>query len=382
MNDGLTVGVTFYLHNEPRSIFANGGHQHAVFLARLLARCPGVKRVLALNGGPGEKPPPDMLYDGLGLDFVRFEQVDDEVDLLIECGAQIPAWQAEAVHKRGGKVVAFKFGNAFVLDSQKLCDGRGNQQCFNGARFDAVWTNPQHMRTNASYWEAIYRCPVLVVPHIWDRTFVDLVAAKLGLDFGYRPGRARKRIAIYEPNLEVVKTCLLPMIICDLTYREQPDLIDTVWVTNTDRLRGQLTFQAHHAMLDICRERAADGKHVATFEARYNLVQFQSQHADVCVSWQWENALNYAYYELLSGHYPLVHNSELLPAGIGYRYHDFDAHDGARALLVALRSHDERAEEYNAAADVFLRSVSSDCPANISEHADAIKSVTARALAA
>lgn len=383
MGDGLTVGVTFYLHGEDRSIFVNGGHQNTAFLAQLLAACDGVERVIPLNGGPGHDAPEGMMYDGMGFDFVRFEDVADEIDVLIECGAQIPVQHEQHVHKRGGKVIAYKFGNAFVLDAQKVCTGKGDQDVFNGTRFDAVWTNPQHMHTNASYWEGVYRCPVLSLPHIWSPTFVEKVTEKLKLDYGYKPGRVAKRIAIYEPNLEVVKTCHIPMLVCDLAYRQRPELIDTVWVTNTDHIRKQLTFKKFHSTLDICTTKAADGKNVCSCESRYNLIQFQSQHADVCVSWQWENALNYAYYELLYGHYPLVHNSEMLPGGVGYRYYGFDAHLGAEALLRALSEHDSiRANAYNSRVDAFLQTVHPLYPENIRLHEDAIDRVIAERLVA
>ena len=373
---GLTIGVTFYLHDKARSIFANGGHQNTVFLLDALAACPSVGRVIAVNGGPGETAPEDMLYGDL--EFKRFEEVADELDVYIECGAQIPKWHAEQVHANGGKVVAYKFGNAFVLDLQKVCDGRGNQDIFNGTKFDVVWTNPQHVYTNASYWAGVYRCPVAVLPHIWDETFVERVVAKRKLNFGYMPGKPAKRIAIFEPNIEVVKSCHIPMLACDLAFRQRPELIDTVWVTNTDHLRNQLTFKKFYLTLDIGTTPADKGG--CSCESRYNLIEFQSQHADICVSWQWENALNYAYYELLYGQYPLVHNSEMLP--VGYRYHGFDAHDGARALLMAITEHDNWAEQYNADADAFLQTVKPSYQPNIDAHENAIQEVRSQRLVA
>jgi len=377
MGEGLTVGVTFYIHKGERSIWVNGGHQNAVFLVQLLRRCPNVARVIAINGGDGETPSSKMLLDGLDLDLQRFDAAADSIDVLVECGAQIPAAQAEQVHARGGKVVAYKFGNAFVLDAEKLIAGKGDTGIFNGTKFDTIWTNPQHMATNASYWAACYRCPVLCLPHIWEPLFLDMARAELkpGVSFGYAPKAGPKRIAIYEPNIDVVKLCHIPMLVCDLAYRERPELIDTVWVTNTDGLRKQLAFQRFHHTLDIGEHRAADGKHVCSCESRYNLVWFQATHADLVVSWQWENALNYAYYEALSGGYPLVHNSHLLPEGVGYRYHGFDAHDGAAVLLDVLQSHDQNHEAYEARADAFLETVRIDHQPNIDAHAEALQSL-------
>jgi len=385
MRQGITIGLTYYLHKGERSIWANGGHQNAVFLHRLLERCPGVARVIPVNGGDGETAPAGMMFDGLGLKFQRFEAVKDELDVYIECAAQIPSWHADHIHARGGSVIGYRFGNHFVLDAEKLIQNKGNQHIFNGTQFDAIWTNPQHMATNASYWEAVYRAPVVCLPHIWDPLFVDKCVAEFrsGEFYGYRPPHATKRrIAVYEPNIDVVKLAHIPMIATDLVYRDRPELIDCLEVTNGIQLCEQDTFKSFASKLEINRAVRPDGGHVCRFHGRYNIPWFQATHADIMLAWQWENALNYAYYEALYGHYPLVHNSDLLPDGIGYRYHGFDAHDGARALRDAITKHDKRRAEYDAETDAFLATVHSDAPANVRAHASALDEVTARRMAA
>ncbi|QQX88401.1 DUF2827 family protein [Cupriavidus necator] len=47
----------------------------------------------------------------------------------------------------------------------------------------------------------------------------------------------------------------------------------------------------------------------ASFEARYSTPYFLARFTDVVVTHQWENGLNYLYYEAAYGRYPLVHNS-------------------------------------------------------------------------
>jgi hypothetical protein len=406
---GLTVGVTFFVHDKPRAIWINGGFQHCVFLVRALENCPSVDRVIAVNGGDGERPDPAMCVDDW--EFVRFDEVADELDVYIECGAQIPKEHEQRVHANGGVVIGYRFGNSFVLDGEKLVRGSalqqiihqldaekglfsdaaqelrkrlqrlgGDQGIFNGTQFDAIWSNAQHMDTNASYWEACYRCPVACMPHVWDPTFIDRAISELpeDIEFRYRPGTRPKSIAIFEPNFNIVKLCHIPILTCELVYRDHPELIDKVWATNTDKLRSQLTFKRFHAALDIGHEKAADGHNVLTCETRWILPFFMARHADIVVTHQWENALNYVYYEALYGRYPLVHNSHLLPEGVGYRYHGFDAHDGAKALLEVLRWHDWRRNEYEEKAISFLEAhVYSSAPANIAAYDEELKKLIA-----
>jgi hypothetical protein len=85
------------------------------------------------------------------------------------------------------------------------------------------------------------------------------------------------------------------------------------------------------------------------------LYDFLAKHVHAIVTHHWENGLNYLYYEVLYGNYPLIHNSEFLK-DYGYYYKDFDAEDGARALLAAIKDHDRSLKDYAARnGELFAR---------------------------
>jgi hypothetical protein len=344
----LTIGLTFFLHRGEESIWTNGGVQHCAFLWMLLRKAG--HHVIAINGGDGDSDKPPAMLAVLGIEFVRFADVADQLDVLIECGAQVSAEEVERVHRRGGKAVSFKYGNAFVIDAERAIHGKPSGSIMNGARFDEVWTNPQHVDTCASYWETLYRCPVRVLPHIWDPCFVRMTTREFppGLVYGYVPGRARKRVAIFEPNHNIVKTATIPMLVCENVHRRAPDLLGEVYVTNAIKLKEHLTFQRFAGSLDIVR----DGR--CSFEARYNFPWFMANHADVVVSHQWENGLNYAYYDALCGGYPLD----------------------------ALRHHDAHALDYCRGAAKFLNTVMATATANVAAHDRALHHLTTNAQAA
>lgn len=108
-------------------------------------------------------------------------------------------------------MIAYRVGNDYVMEIKRVVAGKNGTGIFNGVRFDEIWTNPQHARTCRSFFETVYRCPVRIVPHIWDSFFIDKLIGELpsGLRFGYAPGAQDKRIAIFEPNINVVKTAPL-----------------------------------------------------------------------------------------------------------------------------------------------------------------------------
>lgn len=370
----LTIGVTFFLRKGDRSIWSNGADQNCVFLWRILQRCAEVGKVYAINGGDGDAPPPGMMLAGLGIEFVRLADVEGELDVLVEAGAQVEAAAIARIRARGGRAVAYRFGNAMVLDAERVIHGKDSGSIFNGSCFDAVWTNPQHVHTCASYWETCYRAPVRVLPHIWDPTFVDAAVAEFPADlpWGYQPGRRPWAVMIAEPNINIVKTCTIPLLVCEEAYRRRPDLLSEVYVTNALHLKDHLTFQHFVANLDLQKDKRV------SFEGRFNTPYFMAKFADVMVAHQWENGLNYAYYDALHGGYPVVHNSELLPDGVGYRYSGFDARDGGDVLVAALLSHEGQAEAYRARAQAFLETVWTSHPANVAAHEQALAALWER----
>lgn len=368
----MRIGVTFYLGSG--SIWNSGAVQQCIFLCRLLRNAG--HDVIPINIG-NCTPAAGLMLSGLGLDFASFNDVADSLDVLIEAAAQVSAQEVERVRNHGGRAVGYRFGNNRVIDSERIIKNQSPGSIFNGARFDEIWTNEQHMNTCGAYWETCYRAPVRSLPHIWDSTFVDAAVREFpeGLLFGYQPRSEPKRIGIFEPNIDIVKTAITPMLVCEDAYRGGAKL-GNVYVTNALEIKKHLTFQKFASNLDIVR----DG--LCSFEDRFKAPWFLAKFCDVVVSHQWECALNFAYYDALHGGYPLVHNSDLLPDGVGYRYSGFDNHDGGRLLAWVLQHHDSVRDAYEARARAFLSTLGSAYPANVQAYDRALADVRAERRAA
>jgi len=366
----VRIGVTFFLLRKPGSIWNCGANMHTVFLVEALRAVPGVE-VVAINGGDGTELADAELVADLRLEFAKLPDVADSLDVLIEAQAQVEADQADRVRKAGGKVVAYRFGNNYVIDTERIVHGKEPGSIFNGTQFDAVWTNAQHVHTCGAYWATCYRAPVTALPHIWSPRFVDAEAGRLnkGDHFGYVRGRKSKRVAIFEPNVSVVKASMIPLLVCEQAHRQAPGCIGEVLAMNARHLQSHLTFMRFVSTLDIARAG------VLSLEKRWRMPRVMAEHADVVVSHQWQNALNYAYYDALHGGYPLVHNSHLLPDGIGYRYHGFNCITGGAALAAACEIHDDCLPVYRDGANEFLGSLRPDAPGVVRAHEDALQAL-------
>jgi hypothetical protein len=179
----------------------------------------------------------------------------------------------------------------------------------------------------------------------------------------YRPSGARaKRITVMEPNHDVVKCCLYPLLIIDEVFRHEPETISFVHATNAERLAHD---SPEFVMLMNYLEIVKASK--ASFVGRFETPAFLAGFTDIVVSHQWENPLNYFYFDVCWQGYPLVHNASLAPE-LGYYYPDNEVSIGANALLDALWNHDRDWQAYTARQRALLRRYTPDNAALVTDY--------------
>jgi hypothetical protein len=364
----LVVGVSLFVRGAHQSLWENGIFQNCLLLVLLLRQSPLVAEAVMVNGSDNTTLDPQLMLSEASVRIVPLDEAMRRCDVIIEMSAQLSAdWIAE-FRARGGKVVTMRVGNDYVIDIERAIFNKPSGYLFSGATYDGVWMIPELEHSCRHYMETGLRQAVTIVPHIWHPILFDKACAVpgAGVEFGYRPGRSRWRMAIFEPNICMVKTSMIPMLICEEAYRAQPAFLERLWVCNTLHLKEHTTFIRFATNLDI----VVHG--LTTFEGRFAVYEFMAAHGDAVVSHTWENAQNYLYYELLYGDYPLIHNSPYL-GRCGYYYPDFDCQEGGRALLTAFREHDANLDAYRENARDLLDSVSIYNTVNIVAYTEAIR---------
>lgn len=342
--------------------------QNVLFLAMSLQRVPFVEEVILLDVGDQPSVPPEVDLVQLGLTKVRPRDVTYGLDVVIEmAGALDVQWLAH-VRACGARAVYHCVGQPYVGLVEPVLFRDGGH--FNPPdRCDEIWILPKDAAF-APMLRVIHRNPVHEVPYVWSPRFVEARAREvegLGHRFGYQPrglGTPGFRVAMFEPNISVVKTCSISMLVCDRAYREEPECVAAMHVLNTLHLKD------HPTMLHLANSTELVRHSKATFHGRHDFVGFMVQHADAVVSHQWQNNQNYSYLDALYGGYPLVHNSTWLrDAGAGYYYPDFDVAEGAVQLRHAFHTHDRNLTRYRSDAEKVFDAVSPDNPSNIDQYA-------------
>jgi hypothetical protein len=363
----LKVGVTIFLRAGQQSIWENGIFQNCYFLAMLLNRSPLVEQTYLVNGGDGKPAEATSFLEFAPAPVIDLQTAHEKLDVVIELSAQLnPDW-ARSFREKGGRVVGMRVANDYVIDIERMMFGLQHGLLFSGTPYSAIWTLPAFERTCSGYYEAGSRAPVRAMQHLWSPALLErsLKAANRDASFAYQPGRERWRLAVLEPNICMVKTAHIPMLLADLAYRQDPECVEALRVFNAMTLKEDPRFVGFARSLDLVQHGCA------SFEPRLPVYDILGKQADAVISHHWENAQNYIYYEALYGGYPLIHNSTLI-GGCGYRYSDFDCQEGALALRRAHASHDLNLAEYRRQAQAFLATLDPESPANVEQYSAAI----------
>jgi hypothetical protein len=346
------IGITFEPPENSTAIFSNGIKQNALFLNELLLNI-GYDSYLLIPKNSIE------LISGLyGFDSDKFkyiiweESTDFGLDVVIQFTFQIELEYLLKFKKSGIKIVAYKCGNDFTLDLQSvlhLSDKERVPQYYllsdHLPLFDEIWSIPQMVNTNLHYWSTLYKTKAIEVPFIWSPTAMEhfeIDCEKVGISINYRNRGGSKKVAIFEPNIGVIKWFYPALLVCENAYRKIGDKLDFVYVTNIPKNHQNFDIDLTNEIvksLDLYRDKKI------SIEARYNSLWFISAHADICVSHQWENPLNYLYLDLAWYGWPVVHNAHLCK-DIGYYYDEFNYVEGGRVLEKVIKNHDKNIERY------------------------------------
>lgn len=348
----INVAISLHISNKPgSSIWSNGAVQHTIFLYQLFKKIPYVKNVwLGTYDAPEIQD--KWLLDEIRGDIVPMASIIQDVDLLVEMSRFTNEDDLKAVRKNGGRAVSYKFGNDYSMTVESLCFEAHPEWVPNpkNLKMDAVWTNQQHMNTCKSFFEHLYHTKAVCVPHLWSPYFLEKDLQSNPTSQAGWPCQSlgdRYKISIFEPNINVLKTTLFPFLIAAAFYDSNKESLSNILMYNGGKIKDNKAFKR------IVLETNAGKDRVASVEHRTSFVNAMGQNGGIVVSHQWENGLNYLYYEALYGGFALVHNSPFLK-DVGYYYEGFDIDDGVQALARAVSEHNENLVTYREKANRFL----------------------------
>ena len=334
-NEKIKIGITIAHFKTVFDLFSNGILQNTIFLYDLLTNIGKYDVYFIVDGNDNDY-----------LNEMKYKQVqntnifEEGFNIIFTVSLRLRLDQYMLLKKIGTKNIFYNCGNLFIIESES-CLYNGNRehlyQKFN--IFDECWNIPQMTNTNHHYLKTLLRCNVIEIPFIWSPQFIDNEENK------YKKRSQIKSLAIFEPNISIMKWSFPPLLVCENAYRafddENKDKIKNVYIMS---INDQKNFNKDKFdKLVDCLDLAIDKK--ITVESRHRSLYIMSNYADIAVSHTWENYLNYLYFDIAWMGWPIVHNGKLCKE-VGYYYDEFNYEEGGRILKDVILHHDENAGEY------------------------------------
>lgn len=364
----LKIGVTLFVRDEKQTLWENGIYQNCFFLLQLLNRSPIIDKCFIVCDGPGNPNHVSKMFEGLDVYVISLQDAMDSLDVIIELSAHLDVNWTRQFASKGGHIIGMRVANDFVIDTERMGRGLSAGLVMSGTPYSVIWTLPAFERSCKSYYQAGMRANVRVMQHLWSPAIVNLATAKKGQKFAYQAGRKRWRLGIFEPNISLVKTCHVPLVLCDVTHRNNPLIIEHLRVFCTENIRENPHFVAFAQSMDLVSQG------LTSFEGRFPIIDVLGQTIDAVICHHWENGQNYLYYEALYGGFPLIHNSAFID-NCGYRYNNYDPIEGAVALLQAYMEHDRNLTAYIKEAHLFLEKLDPLSEKNVFDYGKEIENL-------
>ena len=357
---GITVNFDIKFH-------ANGLQQNIVFLKKLLEN---IKDIDPFYIYTGSIPQVDFISKNKCVSYNEFvNHTHHDYEMVILMGF----WFDQEVIKilkgvnKKIKLVLMQCGNQFIENSMRTVHHYEKVDYINNylEGIDSIWMLPQHAQ-NISYMRTFYRVDnIKIAPCIWDHMFIDNQTKELKIESKDLKSSSdlSRSVLILEPNLSIIKNCLLPLYIVESFERKYPNLL-----TSCNIMGGKGVVENHYFIrlilqLDIYQKR----KNFLKAHNRYKFVESVNFFGSIIISHQLENDLNYLYFDALYLNLPLIHNSPKLK-DFGYFYPHNDIEIATNQLSEIINNHDNNISQYKANTKKLIDSYGINNSQNINEY--------------
>lgn len=352
----VKIGITLLL-NDVKSFFSNGINQNSLYLCELLLNIGYdvhfiVEDTKLIN--IDKQNLNDILYDKR-FKLTKFsELLYSEFNIIITLSFSYgETFIYNYLKHMNTKHIGYFCGNSYIIETEKILynqhkSRQNDNYNFNInelSKYDQIWSIPQMAEINLDFWSILHKCKCIEVPFVWSNSAIKLFCKANSCveeDLYYKNKGVDKKIAIFEPNISIMKWALPSILIAESAYRNNKH-IKHLYVTNinssstNDFNLGQ--FNKFMACLDIVKDKKC------SIETRYATLYFMYKYADIVVSHQWGNPLNYLYFDLAWMGWPIIHNAYLCK-DVGYYYDAFNLVEASSLLNNVISNHDNNLSEY------------------------------------
>lgn len=268
----------------------------------------------------------------------------------------------------GKRVVKFHCGNHCLFNAEDIVFNTHNVICLlRNSWFSETWVFDMHYFA-AEYYELLTKRPTKRMPYVWTPTLLNKYVIDEKLDVVCDPSLYNNTpltLCCLEPNLNVTKTCMVPLLIMNEFYRRHPERVHKCFLFCATHLMEKRAFHEYLNFMELYRDNKIE------FYPRSIMPQVldnmkKIKLAPAFVGHHIQNEQNYVTLEMLYLGYPMLHNSEYIRTA-GYFYEGWSLHDGVRQLENVVSSFENDYASYTQRSQDVIRRHDTKNHTNLSE---------------
>jgi hypothetical protein len=360
-NKQIKIGITCNLPESAIQLFNNGIGQNVIYFGELLSNIGYDVNFIVVDKNLkkiNEEEYKKIFYNDKFKIIKNSEILCSKLDLVFTMGFSTDLHINKMLRHMNVKIIYYSCGNSYFIDCEKILynQHKAKQDIKylsnkNDLIYDKIWCIPQMTNTNKYYLETLYRTECIEVPFIWSPKAISITASCYNIkdenELLYNKNEStHNKIGIFEPNISMMKWCFPALLVCENAYRKDPyKKINKVFLNNiTDKTNTLNEFNLK-GLNEIVKSLDLFEDKKISIEKRYNTLYFMKNFAEIAVSHQMENNLNYLYLDLAWMGWPIVHNASLCK-DIGYYYTGFDYEMGGKILNEVMMIHEKEKDKY------------------------------------
>ena len=374
VNIGITILAEDY---KTTSFFSNGIRQNVISLVDLFKKCKNVKESYIINTAISPGKPENTSWAEYASQVISKEEAKEKCDLIVVCHGSLTPEEYLDYKKLGKKIVKQILGAELAMFNERTLFSVPPGGLYkHNEHVSAVWMSPHFYERDKYFFQAIYNCETYIAPYIWDPRFIEehvkVFEKNKKTDFtaNYRPsGETAKRISTMEPNLNIVKTCAVPVITAELLERKSPELLKFFSVFGGSEIKSKPD------MIQLVHDFKINKNKKCFFEARYPIVWTLKEHTDIVLCHQNQCELNYLYLDAAWLGYPVVHNSPMMKE-LGWYYESNDSDTAIKHIEYIAKNFDTKEyidEEYLKKSRAYASQFLLSNPENIKTYEELIQ---------
>jgi hypothetical protein len=255
------------------------------------------------------------------------------------------------------KIVLFYITNRIITDQQNLLSGSNFMERL--SVLDEIWLYAHHSNC-AQYIKAYHATEATVrnAPFLWSPFYINHAKKTKDLEFN---ATRDPQILVLEPNNNISKTCLLPLLICETFNRAFKNCCTSFSFFNTDKLKTNKGAKDLVSKFSVSQQdKIFLNKQWKTIDAIDRLGQYILSHTSA-------PEINYLFLECLHLGIPLIHNSSYIK-GYGYYYPGNNILVAANQIYNAITNHTENLDVYKKENNELINSLLPSNQSNINNY--------------